>query len=229
MRILVLKDPAIDQNQAEDVAHQYTNFFQTHTGIVPVFQWQDFIYKDIPLKPDNDGDLKPTLTWFKETIKPVYDEHAESIDHVVLWVHRDNWVFKGIWGVNYSNTFSGYQVHLCRFDDHNLSNSFGTLHHEIHHSFDSLVYAWTGIDFQPLFPVADWDDDVTHGGSTPWKYIRYQENADSLTPIAKYLKPAYAARRAFYRKKLQSHVLVLAQQAVVLLRQLLSRKYGSKS
>lgn len=231
MKFLALVDESIDLNEAKEVAHQFTNFYQVHTSLVPQFLFEPFTYKNIPLEADNDGDLKPTRAWFKKTIQCIYDAHGDSIDHVVLWVHRDNWTFKGIWGSNFSNIWNGYHVQLCRFDDRNQANSFGTLYHEVMHSHDALIYTMLG---EPVNLPLSYDKFYVHGGrpdnegTTQWKYIRHQENTDALRLIASQLKRAYAKRRELYRLKQKKTIVYLAQQVLVLLRQLMTRKYGRK-
>jgi len=250
MRIVILKDKKIRTSDLDEVERQYIDLIDKAAGIEPFILEEERDFSYYPTFEDNDGDLRPTNQWLKETVTPIYNKYKEDIDHVVIFVAEENWrssgpfyvnylmdkgwtekaarAEKGIWGTNYSNVFYGYQVHYCRFS--NVPNSLGTLHHEIHHSFDVLVKTYTGIDIEPLVGVEHWDRSVTHGGETPWKYIRYTENTASITEIATYLKQAYAKRRTLYfntvKKPLMEQIITLAGQAIVLLRQQISRKNG---
>ena len=147
-----------------------------------------------------------------------------------MLVHRDNWVFKGIWGTNYSNIYHQYHVHLCRFDDRSLPNSIGVLFHEWMHSLDALIKTHTGVDINQYFKntkcFVSYDSTCVHGNrftgckETPYKYIKWNENTDVLAMIGPDLARAYAKRREMYYKP---YVTVL-WQAVDTLRALLNKK-----
>lgn len=229
MRIAILKDVAINDKQFNGLTTEYAAFIEQHTGIRPTFFVHPFEYKAIPLIVDADGDHMPTMAWRSATVKTIFDKYnLYGVDHVVLLVHRDNWVFSGIWGTNWSNIYHGYQVHLCRFDHKNTANSFGTLYHEMMHSFDALIKVHTGVDIHQYFP--QWDKFCVHGGrpdkegTTQWKYIRWKENTEALAGIAPFLRQAYAKRLELFNTQtgLMRQVISLATQ----LKALLNRKNG---
>lgn len=230
MRLVILKDIAISSVQFNKLRNQFTDLYHTHTGITPTFFVEDFEYKNIPTIIDNDGDVMPSLDWRKDTIAQVHKRYGDfGTDHVVLLVHRNNWVFKGIWGTNWSNVYHGYHVQLCRFDDKNAANALGTLYHEVHHSHDALIKATLGIDVNPIVEVSSWDRAITHGGQAPWKYIRWKENTDSLRAIAPLLKQSYDKRKQLHDdvvKSLLKQVVSLAERYLILLRQRRAVKNG---
>lgn len=235
MRITVLADKIIPEQQLELLESQFTDFYEEVTEITPVFFNETWDFSDYPTFVDPDGDKRPTHEWLMQVTGDVHRRYSgEGTDHVVIFIHEDNWQSDppgkgGIWGTAYSNVYHGYQVHYCRWDKDNLANSFGVLHHEIHHTHDTFIKTYTGVDIKPLLGVANYDTDITHGGKVPWKYIRYKENAESLTYISPYLRQAYKARHDVYVEKtneMRKQIIKLIQKVIFYLRQQTFRKNG---
>ncbi len=226
MRFVILKDTSITQKQWDKLATEFSDFIKENVGITPTFFVEDYTYQGIPTIIDNDGDVMPSLEWREKAVHHVYSRYGEfGTDHIVLLVHLDNWIFKGIWGTNWSNVYNSYHVHLCRFDNKNSANSFGTLYHEWMHSLDALIKTTTGRDVSAELGFL-WDKFAVHGGrpdkegTTVWKYIRYKENVPALLYISKYLRESYQKRADMYAKHtgLLKQVISLATQYLTILR-----------
>lgn len=230
MRFVILKDLKITEAEWTELYNQFSDFVFEHTGIAPTFFIEPQDYTDVPTFIDSDGDTMPTDSFFKTLSDRVYAKYGTfGTDSVVMLVHRDNWVFKGIWGTNKSNLYHQYHVHLCRFDNKNVANSLGTLYHEWMHSLDALIKTHTGFDVTPLFGVP-YDKFICHGGrpdkekTTEWKYIQYKENTKALKMLAPHLVKAYAKRKEMYYKPLTTIQL----QVIDWLRSLLNKKTITK-
>lgn len=231
MRFVVLKDNKISEAEWTNLATEFSDLVKQHTGLKPTFFIEPTDYTYVPTVIDSDGDIVPANAYFKARTEEVYNKYGTwGTDSVVMLVHRDNWVFKGIWGTNKSNLYHQYHLHLCRFDDKNIANSLGTLYHEWMHSLDALIKTHTGVEIDNYFTSTncfkDWDSTICHGNKfhtckdTPYSYIRWKENTDALAMIAPDLKKAYAKRKEMYY---QPYVTAL-WQAVDVLRGLLNRK-----
>lgn len=229
MRILFKKDKKITEEELNELQRQFIDLYYEHAQIVPEFFVEEIDATNIPTEPDSDGDLKPTKRWTTALVDDIYKRYKEfGTDHIVLLVHEDNWKFKGIWGTNWSNIYHSYHFELCRFDRDNIANSLGTLYHEIHHSHDALIKTTLGIDIGPILEVNNYDKGITHGGETPWKYIRWKENTDSLRIMAPYLQQSYKKRRELHEEVLglMKKVIQTAQTLIVLLRSAINKKDG---
>lgn len=206
MKILILKDKKIREDHITKIRDEFAAFIKKWTGIGITYITEEFDFSRYPTVTEKDGDQHLTDEYLKKLTDDVFAKHGNLIDHVVAHIHRDNWRMAGIWGTNYSNIFRGYQLHICRFDSRNLANAFGTLYHEIMHSFDVFIKTYTGGDINKLLGVP-WDKFIVHGGrpdaegSTEWKYIRHQDNTKALKAIAPHLKLAYEKRHTLYMPK----------------------------
>lgn len=203
-RFLILKDKKITDEQLKELERQFTDLIKEATGLIPVFFVEERDYTQVPTEKDGDGDLKPSKAYMTALMAEVHKKYGNyGVDSVVPLVHQDNWVFKGIWGTNFSNVYYQYHVHLCRFDKKNIANSLGTLYHEWMHSLDALIKTHTGFDVTTLFGVP-YDQFVVHGGrpgkegTTEWKYIKWKDNTKALKLMAPYLVKAYAVRKELY-------------------------------
>lgn len=228
MKILVLRDKDISSEQLEFVTTDLSQFYKTYLEIEPTWHFESRDYTNYPTHVDEDADIRPTDAWLRTSMQDVYSRWAENIDHVIILIHEDNWKSapangRKIWGTNYSNIYSGYQVHYCRWDKDNLANSVGTMYHEMHHSFDALCATYANVDIRPLIDVTNWDRSVTHGGKKPWRYIRHKENEKALQQIKEPMAIAYKQRDLIHKKKT---LIALLQRLVVLLRAKLNQKNG---
>lgn len=210
---------------------EWASFIGDVLELKPSVTVQDYDFTDYPTETDLDGTLRPGDAWLKGIGAEVVRKHGKyGFDHVVLLIHVDHWKSddgkRRIWGTNYSYIYGPFNVHYCRFDKRNAANTFGTIHHEIHHSYDALVKIETGADVNQLLGVTSWDKQVTHGGKAPWSYIRWKENTDSMRRIAPLLRQAYEVRRKRHEEQLSGMKLTIAnltQQVAYLMRQ---KRYG---
>lgn len=233
MNILLLLDNKINEDQLKEVKKQVSKIYKDNTGIKLYFtdEWRDFsnVPKEFYTK-EEEGIKKSYLA---ETTKEIYSRYKDRIDHVVFFIHKDNWKLTGVWGWNTSKVFNGYGVQQCRFDT-KVVNTVGTLYHELMHDHDSFIYTYTGKVIEKMVLVKDWDDDVVHGGrysltNYGWKYIRYNENQPALQLIADALKEALAVKRKpISRSELINLALILARQLVTKRRKDLAIKSNNK-
>jgi hypothetical protein len=237
MRNIVFKDTKISQTSYDKLVTEYTAFIKKHTGITPIFYTIDKDYTDYPTVLDTDGDDVMRPDFLQDIADDVDMKYGEwGGDNIITLIHSDNWksgktaTRKGIWGTNYSYKYNNYHIQYCRFDARNGANSFGTLYHEQHHTFDALIKQELGIDINPIIAVKSWDSAVTHGGEAPWSYIRYQENTDSLKKLAPYLTAAYKKRQDRHIeavKGMQFTIIGLLEKLVYLYKAKLNQKNGN--
>lgn len=228
MRILIKKDKRISSGELALLTGNYTRFIEKHTGIKPVFYVEEQSYEKTP----KDGD-RIEKSFLKEMTDDIYERYNEfGVDHVIVLVHYDNWVFPGIWGTNWSNVFHSYHVSLCRWDQ-KQANSFGTLYHEMLHSFDALIYTMIGVDVSKEMGI-DWDKFIVHGGrpdkegTTRWEWVNYKQNTEALEYVAPWLRDSYEKRRSLHEEhiSLYKKLISIAQKLIVLLRKQQAIKDG---
>lgn len=221
MKILFQADKRIGDELTE-LQDMFASWMKKNADITPTYFTEWFDFSNYPTRVDASGTVRPTDAWLRGIGSDVHKRYSgEGTDHIVILIHEDNWQSGRIWGTNWSNVYSGYQVHYCRFDRDNIANSFGTLWHEFHHSIDAITKTYTGVNVASMMDVTDWDVEITHGGSPRFDYIRYKENANSLVVAAPYLREAYAKRDAIYQQKVgtMEKQIKLLEQIIILLRQ----------
>ena len=221
MRTVVLLDTKIDKDEALALLDEYGDFIEKHTGIECEWYVERRDFSVVPTQPDNDGDLKPTTEYRKAIEDDVYKRYGDyGVDNIVMWVHQDNFLYRGIWGSNWSYNFYKYSMQLCRWDKKNPANSFGTLYHEQAHSFDRVILEETGVDINKILGTKSYDSEVVHGAGEKWDYIRYKENTVALMQIASFLKEAYTIRKEKHLQKigLMKQVITLLSTLVSLLK-----------
>lgn len=197
MRNVILLDTKIDKDEALLLLDDYADFIEKHSGVKPVFWVERHDFSSVPTEPDGDGDLKPTWEYRQKLANSVFSRYSTyGTDNIVMWVHEDNFLYKGIWGVNYSYAHHKYCFQLCRWDKDNPANTFGTLYHEQMHSFDAVIKYETGFNVDTLI-TGHWDTAVVHGQGAKWEYIGRRtgrENTAALELIAPHLRKAYQNR-----------------------------------
>lgn len=234
MRILLLKDKTIPEKAVTSWQTEFAAFIKPLLDLTPSVVVEEYDFKDYPTEVDLDGTLRPGDTWLKEVGAMVKRKHGPyRFDHIILLIDLPNWKsddgVRRIWGTNFSYIYGPFHVHYCRFDPKRAANTFGTIHHEMHHSYDALVKTEAGVDVNPLLGVTRYDAEVTHGGKAPWKYMRWKDNADSIKIMAPHMRKAYAVRKARHEEQIKGMKLTiinLAKQVIYLLRQKLNAKDG---
>lgn len=212
MRNLVYKDKLIKTSEYNALVEKYTKFIKDNTGIDVTFWTVDYDFSDYPTIIDDEKDDVLRPDFLQNIAKEVTAKYGDyGTDNVITLIHENNWksgktaTRKGIWGTNYSYKYGKYHIQYCRFDEGNIFNSFGTLNHEIDHTFDALCQVEVGINLNPILAVTNYDKYTTHGGKPDDEihayhpYIRNEENAGKLKVIAPYLTSAY-------KKRLERHV-----------------------
>lgn len=205
MRTLVFIDLKIDKDEALALLDDYAEFYEEHTGIECEWYLERRDFSVVPTTPNLDGDLKPTAQYRKALETDVHDRYGDyGVDNIVMWVHEDNFVFKGVWGTAWAYQFYKYSFLLCRWDRDNDTNTFNTLFHEGEHPADTLISKELGININPLIATHfgltnfNYDRDYVHGGSPLFEYIGrsgYQRDGRMLKFLAPYLRRAYEVRK----------------------------------
>jgi len=234
MRILLLKDTIIPAQKVLDWQREFTSFITPLLDLTPEVTVETYDFKNYPTELDTDGTLRPGDAWLKELGGSISRKHGLAFDHVILLIHIDNWASddgtRRIWGTNYSYVYGPFHLHYCRYDKRNQANTFGTIHHELHHSYDARVKVETGVDVNPLLGVTRYDAEVTHGGKNPpWTYMRWKDNGESIKIMAPHMRRAYAVRKARHDDQIrgmQLTIIGLAKKVIYLLRQKLHAKNG---
>lgn len=225
MKCYALLDQTISDGQWQSFEKEWKSFIKEHVGVIPVFTVSRQDYSDYPTTPDSDGDMRPTAAFLSSLTKQVDARVGDyGVDHIFVFVARDNWKSTGIWGTNFSYQFGNHHVHYCRWDTRNAANTFGTAYHEWMHGLDALTMTEIGLELDELFDRtkcwANWDSTIVHGNrnqdckDTPYGYIRWKENTDALVMVAPHLRDAYAARRT---KAQQTTLLGLLRRYLALL------------
>jgi len=222
MRSVILIDTKIDKDEALALLDDFSEFFEEHTGIKHEFWVERRDFSQVPTMVESDGDLKPTHAYRKALNADVHKRYKDyGTDNVIMWVHEDNFLYKGIWGQNWSGIYYKHSFQLCRWDKDNTANSFGTLYHELMHSFDWVVKSELGTDVNKLFGY-DWDAGAVHGDGK-WDYIGRKtgrENTKALKQISPYLLAAFNSRKEKHKAyfSLQFQIVELLTTLVKLLK-----------
>lgn len=238
MRHIILLDNKIKVSDYQKWVTEDTAFWEKHLGVTPTYELVPTDYSDYPTYVDEDKDIRPTYAYLQNLTKEVVKKHGEfAFDFIMVMIHEDNWKSDttpdikgdGIWGTNYSYIFGKQCLEYCRWDKDKLANTFGTAYHERHHSFDALIKQELGIDIQPILNVSRYDNEITHGNTAPWKYIRHKENLESLRIMKPYLQQAFEKRKNRHEevvKGLMGTVINLATQVVYMLKMRKNKKDG---
>ncbi len=222
MRSVVLIDLKIDKDEALALLDEFGEFFEEHTGIECTWWLERRDFSQVPTMVDSDGDMKPTHSYRKEINKDVHKRYNDyGTDNVVMWVHEDNFLYKGIWGQNWSGLYHKHSFQLCRWDKNNDNNTFGTLYHELMHSFDWVVKDELGIDIDFTFGY-DWDASAVHGKGKDFEYIggkTGRENTEYLKQIGPHITKAFKRRKERHETHigLLKQVINIAQKLIDLL------------
>ena len=223
MRILALIDTKTDKDEALKMLDDYSDFIEKHFSMEVTYWVERRDFSNVPTVPDSDGDLKPTFGYMRNLAKSVHDRYGDyGVDDIIMWVHEDNFVYKGIWGTALSYVHYKYNLLLCRWDKNNPVNTFNTLFHEGMHPANTIVEKELGIDINALIRTEillngtkadhdyvqiggfDWDRDIVHGGLPSVTYIGrrgYTPNKANM----RYIKFIAPQLRSAYQKRLQKH------------------------
>ena len=245
MRKIVLLDTKIDKDEAIGVLNEYAAIYKQNAGVVVDFFIERRDFSVVPTVPDKDGDLKPTAAFRKGLETEIHKRYGDyGADNILMWVHEDNFLYKGIWGSAWAYNFFKYSFLLCRWDKKNKTNTLFTLFHEGEHPVDTLLLKELGIDINPLLKKlfletgtkADiayiekngfsYDRDYVHGGLPSLQYIGRKgytlskTNLKVLNFLAPYLQKAYTGRK----NKHFAPVTSLQKQLISVLKSILNIK-----
>ena len=164
MRILALKDKKIFKKDIVEAIRQVSGIYQRGAGITIKYDIEE---RDFSKQSGTEKYNFDSLPYgqLKAEVDRVFKKHKYDYDHVILFVHKDHcndWLkikstltgkMVNIWGENFSNIFYKYDVEVCRFDPDKIINSVGTIYHELHHSHDTTIKTWLGIQVENCFPI----------------------------------------------------------------------------
>lgn len=221
MRSVVLIDTKIDKNEALALLDDFGEFFEKHTGIECEWFVERRDFSQVPTVVDAGGDMKPSPAYRTSLNNDVHSRYGDyGTDNVVMWVHEDNFLYKGIWGQAWAYVYHKHSFILARWDKDNSINTLYTLIHEILHPFDKVILEEVGIDIHEVIKQyilqngtkADidyiakngynYDRDYVHGNLPSAMYIGRRgytlsdENMRVLKLIAPHLKDALTIRKS---------------------------------
>lgn len=203
MRTLILKDSTIPQDEFEEVIHQVSEIYKTYADVTLDITVETRYWERLPFTEYAPGNRGVAWGMLDAVAYDTTHRFGKNVDQIVVMVDNENWVpvKDNIWGWNISAGVRGYEIQQVRFDTQRetpavrIANSVGTLFHEMMHSHDGFIYRMTGVRIAPLVNVPDWDEDVVHGRSPDFPYIRHKENAETLGLFKVHLQDAIARRR----------------------------------
>jgi len=239
MKILAIIDNKIDKDEALALLDDYGDFYKTKFDIDASFLVERKDFSSVPTQPDAQGDLKPTEAYRKALETDVHNRYGDyGVDRILMWVHEDNFLYKGVWGTAWAYNFFKYSFELCRWDKKNDTNTFNTLFHEGAHPVDTLIKKELNIDINPIIKDwilkngsqtdknyvmnvgFNWDRDFVHGAlpSAPYigerGYTRSDKDIAIMKVIAPQMKQAYLERQ---KKHTQKKVISALQRYINIL------------
>lgn len=229
MRFVILLDTLIDKNEALKVLEDYAGFIKKHTKLECEFWIERRDFSVVPTEPDGDGDLKPTYQYRQALCSDVHKRYGDyGTDYVVMWVHDDNFLFKGVWGTAWAYTHYKYNFLLARWDKKNKVNTWNTFFHEGEHPHDTTIKKELGVSIEPLcakeFGIEnfDFDRDYVHGQSDKFNYIGrrgYRRDGKMLKFISPWLQQAFHSRKVKHEHRLglMKNIIRLLERLVEIL------------
>lgn len=227
MRSLVFLDLKIEKEEALALLKDYGDWYESQTGIKCTFWLERRDFSVVPTIADSDGDLKPTHAYRHALATDVHKRYGDyGVDNIIMWVHEDNFLYKGVWGTAWSYVHYKYNFLLCRWDKKNKVNTWNTLFHEGEHPVDTMINKELGIEIDPLIASHfnelgfDYDLSYIHGNSPQFEYIgrrTYKRDGRMLKFLAPLLKRAYQSRVDKHFSKvnsLQKQLIKLLQEAI---------------
>lgn len=175
IKLLIIKDTVIDyQSQIEEALNlQRQDYLAGTDGELDVsweiieqdlsnIEWVEYGY--------GKGNYGVNRAWlFSDTSFKTQDVY--SIAYVV---DNSNWTKKGNpiygWAAGF---FNGYQVQLIRGYQNNVDALYRSFLMELIHSFNEYAKARLGVNFNTLFDVPNWDEDVIHARHEDWDLFEY--------------------------------------------------------
>jgi hypothetical protein len=223
MKILILKDKLV--TNLTSTISDIKKFYKT-LGIEDVkvtIETRDF--SNLNFEDYYGGNYGIERKYLEDQTSEVFKKHHYDVDFVTFVVHQRHWEPVRVWGWNMSNQFNGYSVQQVRYDANNPANTFGVMWHEHHHAFPHLVYKYLGINLATIHGVGHWGNDITHGGSPKWNYIRYKENGESVRYVRTLINNSFLRRREIYmeRRGMLETIVNLSEKAILLYRELINR------
>lgn len=223
MRLLALIDNKIDKDESLALIDDFSDWLDKYVGVTLTAWVERRDFTNVPTQPDADGDLKPTVAYRRALETDVHKRYGDyGTDDILMWVHEDNFLYKGIWGVAWAYSFFKYAFYLCRWDKKNKVNTLNTLIHEWSHPIDRMIKEVLGVDVNVIIRAwymqngskadkdyitkngFDWDRDFTHGGLPSVEYIgrrgyTYSKaNLQPLTIIAPLVREMYQKRKEIH-------------------------------
>jgi hypothetical protein len=150
----------------------------------------------------------------------VYKNYGKDVDAVKFFVDDKNWLNDEVrlLGFKLGRIFNGYYVTFTKF----RRGYEGTAEHEVLHLVDEYAKANTGVSFEVVFDVDDFDSDIVHraGYKSGYNYD------DVWAKMADHISNAVYARR----EQTATNRILLMKQYIQLLLQLIGLlKYQSHS
>lgn len=175
IKLLIIKDTAIDYifQIEEDLEKQRADYLEGSDGDVDIsweiieqdlsnLNWIEYGYGA------NNYGVSPA--WLTEDTKNRPDVYS------IAYVFADrNWTRLGnqnIWGWSVG-FYNNRHVQLIRGSQNNVDSLYKTFLMELMHSFNEYAKDRIGANFNELFKVSNWDEDVVHARHPDWELFKY--------------------------------------------------------
>jgi hypothetical protein len=180
----------------------------------------EFDSTDLSFETRNRKIYATDASVFKFT-EPVYKKYGKKVDAVKFFIDKKNWKQGEIRlnGYKLGRIFHGYYVTFT----HYRRDYEQTAEHELLHLVDEYTYENTGVRFETVFGIKDFDQDIVHSQKY-WKDEHY--NYDEVWKV---ISP-YVTNATFKRRNNEEvQIIKLLQTVVRLLQQLKLLQYESHS
>ena len=190
LRLLLLVDPAMmgAANLETALQSQKLNFEEATNGRMSTsWKYRPFMFDTMPWQrygPYSDGSYSwgPKFSWVQELCESIQAEDGPGYDFIQLVIDDTNWDRRdstgNVWGYNlgwfFPNSRPDYQVEVIR-----AKKAWGwvgikrTLDMELVHAFDQMALR-IGVNFNTLFDVASFDNDVVHAADPRYPIFEYR-------------------------------------------------------
>jgi hypothetical protein len=176
IKLLVIIDAAIDylpqiEEALEKQKQDYLTATQGEVDVSWIIKRQDLSHlpwMEYGYGADNYG---ISTAWIRQDTSQISGDYY-SIAYVIKdtnWTTQGNKAIAG-WSVGF---YSGYHVQLIKGFGNNVEANYRTFLMELMHSWNEYSMAKLGTDFNKLFSVLNWDEDVVHGRHPDYTVFKY--------------------------------------------------------
>ena len=119
--------------------------------------------------------------WISQDTSEIKGEYY-SVAYVIKdtnWTKKGNLYISG-WSVGFYN---GYHIQLVKGYKNNIEANYQTFLMELIHGFNEYSVSRLGVNFNTLFNVRNWDEDVIHAEHPDYELFEYISVIEKIKPI----------------------------------------------